>query len=192
MNRCPWVGQNKPHYEHYHDTEWGVPVHDDQQHFEMLILEGAQAGLSWETILKRREGYREAFRQFDPVLVASMSDDCLTALLENPGIIRNRLKVFSARQNARVFLAIQQEFGSFDSWVWQFVQNEPKINRPQSMQDVPTHSKESDALSKELKKRGMSFTGSTIMYAWMQAVGLVDDHIFGCFRYCPRVDESPP
>ena len=182
MNRCPWVGQNKPHYEHYHDTEWGIPVHDDQKHFEMLILEGAQAGLSWETILKRRENYRVAFKQFNPTLVAEMSDIELETLLMNPGIIRNRLKVFSTRQNARVFITIQEEFGSFDHYVWPFVQGQPKVNRPTSLQAIPTFTKESEALSKNLKKRGMSFVGSTIMYAYMQAVGMVDDHIQGCFR----------
>lgn len=182
MNRCPWVGQNKPHYEHYHDTEWGIPVHDDHKHFEMLILEGAQAGLNWETILKRREGYREAFKQFDPAACANLGDAYLERLLTNPHIIRNRLKVFSARQNAHVFLSIQQEFGSFDAYVWRFVQGQPKINRPQTLQDVPALTTESDALSKDLKKRGMSFVGSTIIYAYMQAVGMVDDHIQTCFR----------
>jgi DNA-3-methyladenine glycosylase I len=182
MNRCPWVGLNKPHYEHYHDTEWGVPVHDDNKHFEMLILEGAQAGLSWETILKRRQGYRDAFKQFDPVRVANMSDSDLEALLSDPGIIRNRLKVFSARRNAQIFISMQQEFGSFDTYVWQFVQGLPKINRPKSLHEVPSATPESDALSKDLKKRGMNFVGSTIMYAYMQAVGLVDDHIQTCFR----------
>jgi DNA-3-methyladenine glycosylase I len=182
MNRCPWVGQNKPHYEHYHDTEWGIPIHDDHKHFEMLTLEGAQAGLSWETILKRRDGYRQAFKQFDPTACATLSDDYLETLLSNPGIIRNRLKVFSVRQNAHVFIGIQQEFGSFDAFVWQFVQGQPKINRPVSLQVVPTQTKESEALSKDLKKRGMRFVGSTIMYAYMQAVGMVDDHIQGCFR----------
>jgi DNA-3-methyladenine glycosylase I len=182
MNRCPWVGQNKPHYEHYHDTEWGIPVHDDQKHFEMLILEGAQAGLSWETILKRREGYREAFKQFAPIAVANMSDTDLETILTNPGIIRNRLKVFSARQNAQIFISMQQEFGSFDAYVWQFVQGQPKINRPASFHEVPSQTSDSDALSKDLKKRGMRFVGSTIMYAYMQAVGMVDDHIQGCFR----------
>jgi DNA-3-methyladenine glycosylase I len=121
MNRCPWVGKNKPHYEHYHDTEWGIPVHDDQKHFEMITLEGAQAGLSWETILKRREGYREAFKQFEPNACANLSDAYLEALLTNPNIIRNRLKVFSTRKNARVFISIQKEFGSFDTYVWKFV-----------------------------------------------------------------------
>ena len=183
MNRCPWVGQNKPYYEHYHDIEWGMPVHNDHKHFEMLILEGAQAGLSWETILKRREGYREAFKQFDPAACANLSDDYLETLLTNPNIIRNRLKIFSVRQNAHVFISIQQEFGSFDRFVWQFVQGKPKMNRPASLQMVSTQTKESDALSKDLKKRGMRFVGSTIMYAYMQAVGMVNDHIQGCFRY---------
>ncbi len=182
MKRCPWVGSNKPHYEHYHDIEWGIPVHDDNKHFEMLILEGAQAGLSWETILKRREGYREAFKQFNPHAVAKMSDEELEALLNNPNIIRNRLKVYSARKNAHVFLAIQQEFGSFDHYVWGFVHYMPKINRFKNMQEVPVSTLESDALSKDLKKRGMNFVGSTIIYAYMQAIGMVDDHIAECFR----------
>lgn len=181
MQRCPWVGVNKPHYEQYHDLEWGVPVHEDRKHFEMLVLEGAQAGLNWETILKRRENYREAFKHFDPVAVADMSDSELDALLSNPGIIRNRLKIASARRNARVFINIQQEFGSFDAYVWRFVGGNPKINSPRSMQEVPAHTQESEALSKDLKKRGMNFVGSTIMYAYMQAVGLVNDHIQVCF-----------
>lgn len=182
MQRCPWVGQNKPHYEHYHDTEWGIPVHEDIKHFEMLILEGAQAGLSWETILKRREGYRQAFKHFDPNLCANLSDSYLESLLTNPEIIRNRLKVFSVPNNARVFLSIQKEFGSFDAYVWRFVQGQPKINAPKSLDEVPAQTQESDALSKDLKKRGMRFVGSTIIYAYMQAVGMVDDHILGCFR----------
>ena len=183
--RCPWVGTHKPHYEHYHDTQWGVPVHGDQMHFEMLILEGAQAGLSWETILKRREGYRSVFHGFDPARVACMTDEELEAALLNPGIIRNRLKVFSARMNARVFLAIQKECGSFDAYVWAFVGGETIVNRPATLQDTPTRSSASDALSKDLKKRGMTFVGSTIIYAYMQAVGLVDDHVAGCFRSAP-------
>ncbi len=182
MNRCGWVGVNKPFYEAYHDTEWGVPVHDDTRHFEMLILEGAQAGLSWETILKRRDAYRTAFKQFDVHAVAQMTDAELEDLLVNSGIIRNRLKVFSARKNAQVFIAIQKEFGSFDQYVWRFVNNTPKINRPKSLQDIPASTPESDALSKDLKKRGMSFVGSTIIYAHMQAVGMVDDHVVDCFR----------
>lgn len=179
--RCGWVGENKPHYEHYHDTEWGVPVHDDQKHFEMLILEGAQAGLSWETILKRREGYRVAFKQFNVAAVAAMTDEELEHLLSNPAIIRNRLKVFSARKNARVFLDIQREFGSFDKYVWRFVNGAPLMNRPETLKDIPATSPESDALAKDLKKRGMSFVGSTIIYAHMQATGLVNDHIKTCF-----------
>ncbi len=180
--RCAWVGQGKPFYEAYHDEEWGVPVHDDRKHFEMLLLEGAQAGLSWETILKRREGYRAAFKEFDPAAVALMSDSELEALLLNPAIIRNRLKVFSARKNAQVFLKIQQEFGSFDRYVWSFVGGEPLMNKPRTMKEVPVTSEQSDALSKDLKKRGMSFVGSTIMYAYMQAIGMVNDHIVDCFR----------
>ena len=180
--RCGWVGNNKPWYEAYHDTEWGVPVHDDRLHFEMLILEGAQAGLSWETILKRREGYRIAFKQFDPHAVAAMTDEELEMQLGNPAIIRNRLKVFSARKNAAVFIKIQQEFGSFDAYVWQFVGGKPIINHPRTLKDIPTSSVESDALSKDLKKRGMSFVGSTIIYAHMQATGLINDHVADCFK----------
>lgn len=182
LNRCGWVGVNKPHYEKYHDTEWGIPVHDDIKHFEMLILEGAQAGLSWETILKRREAYRQAFKQFNPQAVAQMSEEELKALLSDSGIIRNRLKVFSARNNALVFIEIQQEFGSFDAYVWRFVNHVPKVNRPETLKAIPVSTPESDALSKDLKKRGMSFVGSTIMYAYMQAVGMVDDHVISCFR----------
>ena len=182
INRCAWVGTGKPHYEHYHDTEWGVPVHDDRKHFEMLILEGAQAGLSWETILKRREGYRKAFKAFAPQKVARMTDSELEALLSDSSIIRNRLKVFSARKNAVAFLAIQKEFGSFDAYVWSFVGGQPQRNFPKSLGDIPARTPESDALSKDLKKRGMSFVGSTIIYAYMQAVGLVNDHTADCFK----------
>lgn len=184
MKRCPWVGTAKPYYEHYHDKEWGIPVHEDRKHLEMLILEGAQAGLSWETILKRREAYRELFRQFDPCAVANMTDSELEILLTNPAIIRNRLKVFSARKNARVFLEIQQEFGSFDNYIWSFVEGKPQINRPETMQDIPTHTAKSDAISRDLKKRGMSFVGSTIIYAYMQAIGMVNDHLADCFCIC--------
>lgn len=180
MKRCDWVGSGKPHYEYYHDTEWGIPVHDDRRHFEMLILEGAQAGLSWETILKRRSGYLAAFKHFDPHAVAQMTEDELEGLLHNPQIIRNRLKVYSARKNAQVFLTIQREFGSFDTYVWRFVQGHPQINAPETMHDVRASSPESDALSHDLKKRGMSFVGSTIMYAYMQAVGMVNDHLASC------------
>ena len=185
--RCRWVDVAKPHYVLYHDREWGVPVHDDRGHFEMLILEGAQAGLSWETILKKREGYRRAFKDFDPRKVAAMTDAALSALLKDPGIVRNRLKVFGARKNAAAFLAIQDEFGSFDSYVWRFVGGKPKINSWKTFKRVPAKTAESDTLSKDLKKRGMTFVGSTIIYAYMQAVGLVNDHTVDCFRYKGRV-----
>lgn len=182
IQRCGWVGTGKPFYEQYHDVEWGVPVHDDRQHFEMLILEGAQAGLSWETILKRRENYRAAFLNFDPIKVARMSDAALEALLADTGIIRNRLKIFGARKNAQAFLAIQKEFGSFDAYVWSFVGGKPKLNRRQSLSDIPAQTPESEALSKDLKKRGMTFVGPTIIYAYMQAIGMVNDHVASCFR----------
>lgn len=180
--RCEWLPKDKPDYTHYHDTEWGKTVHDDRKLFEILILEGAQAGLSWYTILKRREGYRKAFRNFDPTQVAKMTDAQLEAVLATGDIIRNRLKVFSTRRNARVFLSIQKEFGSFDTYVWRFVDGKQKVNLPRSMKDIPARTAESDALSKDLKKRGMSFVGSTIMYAYMQAVGLVNDHMRDCYK----------
>jgi DNA-3-methyladenine glycosylase I len=170
-------------YADYHDTQWGVPVHDDQLLFEMLILEGAQAGLSWITILKRRQGYRKAFHNFDPTKVAAMTDQELEALRQDPDIIRNRLKIYAARQNAQCFLAIQQEFGSFDYYVWRFVHGSPIINHWKTLKDCPSTTPESDALSKDLKKRGLTFVGSTIMYAYMQAVGMVNDHIVDCWRY---------
>lgn len=182
MKRCAWVDERKPHYVLYHDQEWGVPVHADRKHFEMLILEGAQAGLSWETILKRRDAYRQAFKGFDPQAVAAMSDAELEDLLVHSTIIRNRLKVFSVRQNARIFLAIQQEFGSFDQYVWAFVDYKTQVSRPASLQEVPASTPVSDALAKDLKKRGMRFVGSTIIYAYMQAIGMVDDHMQDCFR----------
>lgn len=180
--RCAWAADVKPFYQEYHDTEWGVPVHDDQMLFEMLILEGAQAGLSWETILKRRAGYRQAFKGFVPRTVARMTDAELEALMSNADIIRHRLKIFSVRKNALAFLAIQKEFGSFDTYVWRFVGGQPQVNRPKGRHEFRASSPESDALSKDLKKRGMSFVGSTIIYAYMQAVGMVDDHMTGCFR----------
>ena len=182
MKRCAWANSN-PLEMQYHDEEWGVPVHDDRKLFEMLILEGAQAGLSWDTVLKKREAYREAFKNFDPQAVAGMTDEELDAQLQNPGIIRNRLKVYSARKNACVFLKIRQEFGSFDAYVWQFVDGKPIVGHWASLADIPTTTAQSDALSKDLKKRGMSFVGSTIMYAYMQAVGLVNDHEVSCFRF---------
>lgn len=181
--RCAWLGEGKAFYEHYHDTEWGVPVHDDQMLFEMLILEGAQAGLSWETVLKKREGYRKAFKKFDIKKCARMTDHECEALMLNPDIIRNRLKIFSVRKNAVAFMAIQKEFGSFDAYVWQFVGGKPKITSPKTIRDLKTTTPESDALSKDLKKRGMTFVGSTIMQAYMQAVGMFNDHTVDCFRY---------
>jgi len=179
--RCFGSEPGSEFYTHYHDNEWGIPVHDDIHLFEMLILEGAQAGLSWETILKRREGYRQAFHNFDPLRVASMSDEELEKLCHNKAIIRNRLKIYSARKNARVYLKIQQEFGSFDRYVWGFVNGKPIINDWQQREEVPVTTPESDALSKDLKKRGMTFVGPTIMYAYMQAVGLVNDHMADCW-----------
>lgn len=179
--RCFGSVPGKEFYAEYHDKEWGIPVHDDQHLFEMLILEGAQAGLSWETILKRREEYRKAFFHFDPHKVAKMTDKELNTLLKNEGIIRNRLKIYAARQNAQVFLKIQQEFGSFDKYVWSFVQGKPIVNRRKSLKNLPTSIPASDALSKDLKKRGMTFVGPTIIYSFMQAVGLVDDHLADCW-----------
>tara|TARA_R110002124_G_scaffold64985_2_gene177570 strand:- start:374804 stop:375394 length:591 start_codon:yes stop_codon:yes gene_type:complete len=179
--RCFGNKPNQQLYAAYHDTEWGIPVHDDRHLFEMLILEGAQAGLSWETILKRREGYRAAFHNFVPEKVAQMSDAELEALREYTGIIRNKLKIYAARKNAIAFLQIQKEFGSFDSYLWGFVDGQPIINHWSSSQDVPVTTVQSDALSKDLKKRGMSFVGSTILYAYMQAVGLVNDHCGECW-----------
>lgn len=181
--RCGWVGTGKPFYEDYHDTQWGIPEHDDRMLFEMLVLEGAQAGLSWETILKKRDAYRRAFHNFDPVKVARMSDQALEKLLQDEGIIRNRLKIVSARRNARVFVEIQEEFGSFDAYLWRFVGGVPIQNNPKTLKDVPVTTKEAEALSKDLKKRGMNFVGPTIIYAYMQAVGMVNDHVRGCFRH---------
>jgi DNA-3-methyladenine glycosylase I len=180
--RCAWVPLDKPDYVAYHDTEWGKPVHDDTQLFEMLILEGAQAGLSWYTILRRRDAYRKAFKNFDPKRVAKMTDAELEHLIANGDIIRNRLKIYSVRRNAQVLLTIQKEFGSFDRYVWSFVNGTTITRLPKSFKELPTHSPESDALSKDLKKRGMSFVGGSIAYAYMQAVGLVDDHMCDCFR----------
>ncbi|HJS65996.1 MAG TPA: DNA-3-methyladenine glycosylase I [Nitrospiraceae bacterium] len=178
--RCGWVG-GKPHFIVYHDHEWSVPIHDDRRHFEMLLLEGAQAGLTWETILLRRDGYRRAFAEFDPKKVARFTATKKALLLKNPGIIRNRLKIDSAVTNAQAFLAVQKEFGSFDRYVWQFVDGKPKVNRWARMPQVPSTSPESDTLSKDLKKRGFRFVGSTIIYAYMQASGLVNDHTADCF-----------
>ena len=180
VNRCSWASNelNIP----YHDTEWGVPVHDDRLFFEFLILEGAQAGLSWDTILRKRGAYREAFDNFDPAKVAKYSDVKVAQLLANEGIIRNRLKIASAVRNANAFLAVQQEFGSFDAYIWGFVGGKPIINELKGG-DVPAKTDISDAISKDLKRRGFNFVGSTIMYAFMQATGMVNDHLTSCFRY---------
>ncbi len=167
----------------YHDEEWGVPVHDDNKLFEFLILEGAQAGLSWETILKKRENYRAAFDGFDAQRVAGYDRRKVAQLLGNPGIVRNRLKIASAVQNARALLRVQEEFGSFDRYVWQFVDERPKVNLRNATNPVPPRTPESDAMSKDLKKRGFNFVGSTICYAFMQATGMVDDHVVGCFQH---------
>ena len=180
--RCAWCNST-PLYQAYHDNEWGVPVHNDVTHFEFLLLEGAQAGLNWETILKKRAGYAQAFYGFDAAKVAAMADCELEALMHNPNIVRNRLKIWSARRNAQVFLAIQKEFGSFNTYVWGFVGGTPLIGHWQNQAQVPTTTAQSDALAKDLRKRGMSFVGSTIMYAYLQATGLVNDHIVGCWRY---------
>lgn len=179
--RCFGGQAGKEFYGEYHDKEWGIPNHDDRHLFEMLILEGAQAGLSWETVLKKRLAYRQAFYQFDPLKVAEMSDEELDVLCQNKAIIRNRLKIYSTRRNAQIFLAIQKEFGSFDSYLWAFVEGKAIINHWKLLTDLPASSPESDALSKDLKKRGMNFVGSTIMYAYMQAVGLVNDHLEECW-----------
>jgi DNA-3-methyladenine glycosylase I len=167
----------------YHDDEWGVPLHDDRKLFEFLILEGAQAGLSWETILQKRENYRSAFDQFDPALVATYDKRRLAQLLANPGIVRNRLKVTAAVHNARAFLAVQDEFASFDAYIWQFVDGKPRRNAWKSLAQVPAATPESDAMSKDLKRRGFAFVGTTICYAFMQAVGMVNDHLVSCFRH---------
>lgn len=178
--RCAWA--RTPLGVDYHDREWGVPVHDDRVFFEFLLLEGAQAGLSWETILKKRVGYREAFADFDPARVARFSADRVERLLRRPEIVRNRLKVESAVVNARAFLAVQREFGTFDAYVWRFVDGAPRVNAPRSLGDIPARTTQSDALSKDLLRRGFKFVGSTICYAFMQAVGLVNDHTTDCFR----------
>lgn len=181
--RCFGDGSGKEFYAKYHDEEWGVPCYDDQRLFEMLILEGAQAGLSWETILKRRNNYRLAFHNFDPTKVALMSEDTLEILRYNPGIIRNRLKIYAAQKNARVFLDIQKEYGAFATYLWGFVDGRSIVNHWEHMKDVPTHISQSDAISKDLKKRGMTFVGPTIIYAYCQGVGLINDHLTSCWKY---------
>ncbi|MBI5428898.1 MAG: DNA-3-methyladenine glycosylase I [Nitrosomonadales bacterium] len=180
--RCAWPGDD-PLYCAYHDTEWGVPLHDDRRLFEFLILEGAQAGLSWITILRKRENYRAAFDGFDAQRIAAYDANKIESLLQNPGIVRNRLKVQSAVINAQKFLEVQGEFGSFDAFIWRFVDGKPKQNRWRSLADIPASTPESDAMSKELKRRGFKFVGSTICYAHMQATGMVNDHTTDCFRH---------
>ena len=185
VTRCKWAEGVNLDYIEYHDKEWGVPVFDDQVQFEFLILEGAQAGLSWSTILNKREGYRRAFADFDPVKVARFTQKRIEKLLLDPSIVRNRLKVNSAVTNAKAFLAVQEEFGSFSDYIWGFVGGKPLQNKFKKDGDIPATSPESDALSKDLKKRGFKFVGSTIIYAHMQATGMVNDHVVSCFRYKP-------
>ena len=179
--RCQWARNDLA--VHYHDTEWGVPLHDDRGLFEFLILEGAQAGLSWDTILKKRDAYREAFDNFDAAKVARYSDAKIAKLLQNEGIVRNRLKIASSVANAKAFLKVQKEFGSFDAYIWSFVGGKPIDGRRKALSDVPAKTDISDAISKDLRKRSFNFVGSTIMYAFMQATGMVNDHLASCFRY---------
>jgi len=181
MNRCPWAKSDL--YIEYHDQEWGVPVHNDRLLFEFLILEGAQAGLSWETILKKRSNYRQAFDQFQPAIIAKYDGKKRRRLLADPGIVRNALKIEAAIQNAKAFLTVQKEFTTFDRYIWSFVGHEPKRNAWKSMKQVPNQTPQSEAMSKDLKKRGFKFVGSTICYAFMQAVGMVNDHLVDCFRH---------
>jgi DNA-3-methyladenine glycosylase I len=182
MKRCRWAGTDDL-YQHYHDTEWGVPLHDDQALFEFLILEGAQAGLSWITILRKREKYRAAFDGFDAERIARYNSDKISSLLQDAGIVRNRLKIESTVINAQKFLDVKEEFGSFDHFIWQFVDGKPRQNAWRSLSEIPATTSESDAMSKELKRRGFKFVGSTICYAHMQATGMVNDHTTDCFRY---------
>jgi DNA-3-methyladenine glycosylase I len=182
VKRCPWVDPGKPDYMEYHDREWGVPVHDDRRLFEFLILEGFQAGLSWYTILKRRDHFRAAFDGFDPEKVARYGEDKIRELLANPGIIRNRAKVAAAVNNARKFLEIREQYGSFDAFIWGFIENRPIVNEIRKLEDYPAKSPESEAISKALLKRGFAFVGPTIIYAHMQATGMVNDHATDCFR----------
>jgi len=184
-SRCPWAGSD-PLYIKYHDNEWGRPVHDDRKFFEMLTLEGAQAGLSWITILRKRENYRKGFNGFDPKKVAWYDRKKISQLMKNEGIVRNRLKIESTISNARAFLNVQHEFGSFNAYIWQFVGGKPTRNSWRNMEQLPPRTPESDAMSKDLKKRGFRFVGSTICYAFMQACGLVDDHLVTCFRFRRR------
>lgn len=182
VTRCSWCGTD-PLYTKYHDQEWGIPQHDDQKLFEMLILEGAQAGLSWITVLKKRENYKMAFNNFDAVKISKYSEKKIAELLENPGIIRNRLKINSTIGNAKAFLRVQKEFGTFDKYIWQFVNHKPIVNNFKSLSELPAKTEISDTMSKDLKKRDFKFVGSTICYAFMQATGMVNDHTNDCFRY---------
>jgi DNA-3-methyladenine glycosylase I len=189
--RCGWAKGEQ--YIRYHDEEWGVPVHDDRTLFEFLILEGAQAGLSWSTILNKRENYRRAFDGFDPRIVAKYPTKKIKALLADPGIVRNKLKIAAAVENAKAFLRVQEEFGTFDRYIWQFVGGKPRINKWKSLKQIPPRTPESDAMSKDLQRRGFKFVGSTICYAFMQGVGMVNDHVVDCIRYKPlsRIQKSP-
>ena len=182
LQRCPWLDLDKPDYVAYHDREWGVPVHDDRKHFEFLTLESAQAGLSWYTVLRKRANYRKAFAEFDPAKVARFNAAKIEQMLQDPGLIRNRRKISAAVENARHFLAVQDEFGSFSAYIWRFVDGEPIVNEFRTLADLPATSRESDALSKDLKSRGFKFIGSTVIYAHMQATGMVNDHVLDCFR----------
>ena len=182
ISRCPWCGQD-PVYVRYHDREWGTPLHDDRALFELLVLEGAQAGLNWLMVLKKREGYRRAFQGLDPLLVAGLTEADAERLRTDPGIIKNRQKIASAIGNARAFLAVSEAFGSFDAYLWRFVDGAPRQNAWTELKQVPARTPESDALSKDLQARGFKFVGSTIMYAFMQSAGLVNDHLTGCFRH---------
>jgi len=182
ISRCPWVDLSKPDYIAYHDIEWGVPVHDDSRLFEFLTLEAAQAGLSWYTVLRKRDAYKKAFAGFDPAMVARFGARQFQALLKNPGIIRNQLKIAAAINNAKRFLEVQKEFGSFDAYIWGFVGGKPIVHRLRRLKDYPVTSAASDALSKDLKQRGFKFVGSTICYAHMQATGMINDHTVDCFR----------
>ena len=182
LQRCPWLDLDKPDYVAYHDREWGVPVHDDRKHFEFLTLESAQAGLSWYTVLRKRANYRKAFAEFDPAVVARFSAAKVEQMLQDPGLIRNRRKIGAAVENARHFLAVQDEFGSFNAYIWRFVDGTPIVNKWRTLADLPATSRESDALSKDLKSRGFKFIGSIVIYSHMQATGMVNDHALDCFR----------
>jgi DNA-3-methyladenine glycosylase I len=183
INRCKWVNPQNELYVKYHDSEWGVPLHEDNRLFEMLILEGAQAGLSWETVLKKRENYRKAYKYFDPRKVAKYNENDIERLMRDEGIIRNRLKILSSIKNAQVFLEIQKEFGSFDSFIWKYVGNTPMNRKYKRIEEIPAKNEVSDKISLDLKKRGMSFAGSTIIFAFMQAIGMENSHTTDCFRY---------